>query len=173
MAERGVETELINFYDHEIQPCHKCNYECLAHLDPSIGHDLPCPIKDDVSAIWKKTWSADLLLMFVPNGGSPPALWLSFVQRYQSLWRQEPKDLSEKFSGAVVLSSPEGAPSGELTVPEVIKELISEGRKVIGFEVVNTHAYELGNVWKGLIEHDEIRQRLSWLVDQMLEKIKV
>ena len=56
MVERGVETERVNFYDHEIQPCHKCNYECLAHLDPSIGHDLPCPIKDDVSMIWKKTW---------------------------------------------------------------------------------------------------------------------
>ena len=73
----------------------------------------------------------------------------------------------------MVLSSPTGAPSGELTVSEVIKELISEGRKVVGFEVVNTHAYELGDVWKGLIEHDEIKRRLSWLVDRMLEKIKV
>lgn len=29
LAANGVETELINFYDYQITPCQRCDYECL------------------------------------------------------------------------------------------------------------------------------------------------
>jgi len=33
----GIETELINFCDYQINPCRHCAYECVQALQPSKG----------------------------------------------------------------------------------------------------------------------------------------
>ncbi|MFQ5621580.1 MAG: flavodoxin family protein, partial [Candidatus Nanoarchaeia archaeon] len=114
MEKDGVETELVNLCDYNIKLCQNCDYECLARINPNTGHKeyTECPVRDDVENIWRKVWDADIFLMFVPTyGGVPPAIYVSFTQRYQSLWRRAPpkEKMQKKVIGAVVLASPDGA----------------------------------------------------------------
>jgi len=177
---KGVETELVNFCDYKIQPCQNCDYECLPHINPKTNRKEfgKCPVKDDVEDIWQKVWNADIFLMFVPTyGGVPPALYVSFTQRYQSLWRKAPprEDLQRKAIAAVVLASPDGALGGELTPAIVAGELrchISMGFRQGGFEVINNAGYKTDNVRERLIEEEEIQRRLSFLTERILEIAK-
>ncbi|MCK5593271.1 hypothetical protein KAI31_04155, partial [Candidatus Bathyarchaeota archaeon] len=52
LREQGFETEVINSYDCEINPCSHCNYECFAR--ELRGKDEKCPIQDDVTRIYSK-----------------------------------------------------------------------------------------------------------------------
>jgi len=172
LKEKGVETEIINFCDRDIKPCQNCSYECLTKHGE-------CPIKDDIPDIWRKVWNADVFLMFVPTyGGLPPALYVSFTQRYQSLWRKAPpkEELQRKVIAAVVLASPDGAAGGELTPAIVAGELryhISKGYRQGGFEVINSAGYKTDNVRGRLIQEEEIRNRLSFLAEHILETTRI
>ena len=111
----GLETELINFYDYQIVPCQKCSYECLRQSDMQKGVEAVCPVDDDVRLIWEKTWSSEILFLFIPNyGGMPPALWFAFTQRSQAFFRKAPiEKLNHSVVSAVVLAAPHqssGAP---------------------------------------------------------------
>jgi len=172
LKEKGVKTEIINLCDYNIKPCQNCNYECLTQQDE-------CPVKDDVPAIWRKVWNADIFLMFVPTyGGIPPALYISFRQRYQSLWQKAPpkEELQKKVIAAVILASPEGATGGELTPAIVAGQLryhISTGYRQGGFEVINSSGYKTNNVLGHLIQEKEIRNRLLFLTNRILETTKI
>jgi len=175
-----AKTELVNLCDYKIQPCQNCDYECLSRVNPKTGRKefSECPVKDDVEDIWRKAWSSDILLMFVPTyGGVPPALYVSFTQRYQSLWRKASprEDLEKKVIAAVVLASPDGALGGELTPAIVAGELrghISMGYRHGGFEVINNAGYKTDNIRERLIEEDEVKNRLSFLAKRVLETAK-
>lgn len=177
MGKQDVNTELVNFCNYDIRPCQNCDYECLARVDPDTGKRkyAECPVKDDIENIWHTVWDADIFLMFVPTyGGVPPALYVSFTQRYQSLWRKAPpkEKLQKKVIAAVVLASPDGAAGGELTPAIVAGELrchISMGYQQGGFEIINNAGYETDNVRGRLIEEKEIRDRLSFLTKRILE----
>jgi len=177
MKKEGVETDLVNFCDYSIKPCQHCDYECLARVNPGTGkkEQDECPVEDDVEDVWRKVWEADVFMMFVPTyGGVPPALYVSFAQRYQSLWRKAPpkESLQKKVVAAVVLASPDGAMGGELTPAIVAGELrghISMGYRHGGFEVVNNAGYKTDNVRGRLIEEEEIQGRLSHLAKRILE----
>jgi len=180
MRKSGVETDLVNFCEHDIKPCQNCDYECLARVDPKTGRKehRECPVKDDVEGIWRRVWAADVFLMFVPTyGGVPPALYVSFTQRYQSLWRKAPSKeaLRKKVVAAVVLASPDGAMGGELTPAIVAGELrghISMGYRHGGFEVINNAGYKTDNIRGRLIEEKEIRDRLAFLAKRILETVE-
>jgi hypothetical protein len=113
--------------------------------------------------------------MFVPTyGGVPPALYVSFTQRYQSLWRKAPpkEKMQNRVIAAVVLASPNGASGGELTPSIVAGELrchISMGYQQGGFEVINNAGYKTDNVRGHLIEEREIQDRLSFLTKRILD----
>lgn len=177
MEKDHVETELVNFCDYNIKLCQNCDYECLARITPNTGQKeyRECPVRDDVENIWRKVWDADIFLMFVPTyGGVPPALYVSFTQRYQSLWCKAPpkEKLQKKVIGTVVLASPDGALGGELTPAIVAGELrchISMGYQQGGFEVINNAGYKTDNVRGHLIEEEEIQKRLSFLTKRILE----
>jgi multimeric flavodoxin WrbA len=179
MEKEGVETELVDLCDYNIRPCQNCDYECLARTNPNTGQKeyRECPVEDDVETLWRKVWDADVFLMFVPTyGGVPSALYASFTQRYQSLWRKAPpkEELQKKVIGAVVLASPDGASGGELTPAIVAGELrchISSGYQQGGFEVINNAGYKTDNVRGHLIEEEEIQNRLSFLTRRFLKTI--
>jgi len=127
-----VETELINFYDFRIIPCRNCNYECVQKYDPQKGINAPCPIPDDVQAIWKQAWTSDILLLFVPTyGGLPPALWVAFTQRVQGLSEKPPEDQKQKVVSAVVLASPHWSGPAERTPSVMADEVKLMGRKYV------------------------------------------
>ena len=180
MKKEGVETELVNFCDYSVKPCQHCDYECLARVNPKTGRKeySECPVKDDVGDVWRKVWVADVFVMFVPTyGGVPPALYVSFTQRYQGLWRRAPpkEELQRKVVAAVVLASPDGAMGGELTPAIVAGELrghVSMGFRHGGFEVINNAGYETDNVRGRLIEEKEIQNRLSFLAKRILKTVK-
>ena len=167
----GVETELVNFYDYRITPCQRCAYECLQRWDPRKGVNAPCPIDDDVRAIWEKTWAADLLFLFVPNyGGTPPALWLAFSQRYQAFFREAPVErLKKRVVSAVVLAAPQHSTGAQWAPSIVADEVKHLGGQVAGFEVVNNAGFETENLFGGLIREEEIQRRLEFLADRTLE----
>jgi len=177
MKKEGVETELVNFCDYDVKPCQHCDYECLARVNLETGkkEQGECPVEDDVEDVWRKVWEADVFMMFVPTyGGVPPSLYVSFAQRYQSLWRKAPpkEELQKKVVAAVVLASPDGAMGGELTPAIVAGELrghISMGYRHGGFEVINNAGYKTDNVRGRLIEEEEIQGRLSHLAKRILE----
>ncbi|MBE9507609.1 MAG: NAD(P)H-dependent oxidoreductase [Chloroflexi bacterium] len=171
LKRQGVEGELINFYDYQITPCQRCSYECVARFDPRRGADEVCPIEDDVRKIWEKTWSADILLLFLPTyGGLPPAMWVAFSQRQQAFFRQAPLEKMKKtVVSAVVLASPHWASAGEWTPAIVACEVKDMGRVVAGFEVINNAGFKTDNLFGGLINEEEIQRRLLFLADRTLE----
>ncbi len=171
----GVETELVNFFDYRITPCQRCDYECLQRLDPKKGADAPCPIDDDVRAIWEKTWAADILLLFVPNyGGLPPALWFAFSQRSQAFFRKAPVDrLQKSVVSAVVVASPQNS-SGAQWTPSIMADEVKwmDGRKAACFEVINNAGFGREGTFGGLIGIEEVRRRLDYVADRTLERAK-
>ena len=171
---QGLETELINFYDHQITPCQHCEYECLQRLDPTKGVDAECPIKDDVRMIWEKTWQAEILLLFVPNyGGMMPALWEAFSQRSQAFFRQAPLEkLKHYVVSAVVIVSPHQSSGAAWALSCMADEVKGMDRKVAGFEVVNPPQFQAEYTFSPLIQNDEIQRRLQFLAELTLKKAK-
>jgi multimeric flavodoxin WrbA len=171
---QGLETELINFYDHQITPCQHCEYECLQRLDPAKGVDAECPIKDDVRMIWEKTWQAEILLLFVPNyGGMMPALWEAFSQRSQAFFRQAPLEkLKHYVVSAVLIVSPHQSSGAAWALSCMADEVKGMDRKVAGFEVVNPPQFQPEYTFSPLIQNDEIQRRLQFLAEQTLNKAK-
>lgn len=168
---QGIETELVNFYDHEVTPCQRCEYECLQHLDPQKKMRSPCPIDDDVRMIWEKTWASEILLLFVPTyGGMPPALWLAFSQRIQAFFREAPLEkLKKSVVSAVILSSPHQS-SGASWIPSFMSDEVKGlDRKVVGFEVVTQSEFETEYIFNRLINESEIQRRLEFMADRTLK----
>ena len=171
LAASGVKTELVNFYEYRITPCQRCEYECLQRLDPRKKADSPCPIDDDVRAIWEKTWSSEILLLFVPTyGGMPPALWLAFSQRTQAFYKEAPVEkLHRMVISAVLLSSPHQS-SGASWIPSFMSdEVKGMDRKVACFEVITQTEFETEYLFDSLIKESEIQRRLEFMTDRTLQ----
>ncbi len=174
LADAGVDTELVNFYDYRITPCQNCDYECVRHRDPQKGKREACPIHDDVLAIWQKAWAADILLLFVPNyGGLPPALWVAFSQREQAFFREAPAEkLKESVVSAVVIGAPQNSSGAQWTPSIMADEVKGIGKKVAGFEVINNSGFDTEGLFGGLIQEEEVRRRLSFLAERTLKVAK-
>lgn len=168
LATKGVDTELINFYDYRITPCQHCAYECLQHCDPRKGVDAPCPIEDDVRAIWEKTWASEILLLCVPTyGGMPPALWLAFSQRQQAFFRAAPRDkLKRSVVSAVVLASPHQSGGASWISSFMSDEVKGLDRKVVCFEVINHAQFETEYIFDRLLNESEIQRRLDFMAER-------
>jgi multimeric flavodoxin WrbA len=167
-----VETELVNFHDYQITPCQRCSYECIQHLDPAKGVDAPCPIQDDVRPIWEKTWTAEILFLFIPNyGGLPPALWFAFSQRVQGFYRQAPVEkLKRSVVSAVILAAPHQSSGAPWLLSFIGDEVKGLERKVAGFEVINPTEFDLEYTFNRLLPHSpEIQRRLEFLADRTLQ----
>ena len=169
---KGLKTELINFYDHQITPCQRCEYECLQRLDPAKGIDAECPIHDNVRMIWEKTWEAEILLLFVPNyGGMLPALWEAFSQRSQAFYRKAPLEkLKHSVVSAVVVVSPHQSSGAAWALSCMADEVKGLDRKVACFEVINPPQFQAEYTFSPLIKNDEIQRRLQFLAKQTFEK---
>jgi multimeric flavodoxin WrbA len=167
----GIDTELINFNDYRITPCHGCEYQCVQHVDKVRGKDAPCPIEDDVRAIWEKTWSADILYLFIPTyGGLPPALWLAFSQRSQAFYRQAPVEFLKKSVISAVIIAPPHQSSGAPWIYSLMgDEVKGLDRKVAGFEIVNPTEFSQDYTFNPLIHEPEIQRRLEFLADRTVK----
>src|SRR3989339_1080455 len=66
-----------------INPCSKCNYECLKKQD--------CPKSDDMVKIYESLKVADGIIIFSPvYDGRPPSLYYAMNERFPAFWmRQE------------------------------------------------------------------------------------
>ncbi len=169
LKEKGVDTELINFYDHQILTCH-CTYECVQKFDPQKQVNAPCPLNDDVPLIWQRSWAADILLILVPTyGGLPPASWVAFTQRTQGL---TPPDQSKSVVSAVVLASPHWSTGTEWTPVIIADEIKHMNREVAAYEVINNAGFETENLFGHLIKEMEIQRRLIFLADRTLKIYK-
>jgi len=168
---QGVETELINFYDHTITPCQGCEYECIQRLDPHKAEDAACPIQDDVRPIWEKTWQSEILFLFVPNyGGMVPALWLAFSQRSQAFFRHAPVEKLEKsVVSAVLLVPPHQSSGAPWALSFMGDEVKGMDRKVVGFEVINPPEFMNEYTFHPLIQDIEIQRRLDFLTCQTID----
>jgi multimeric flavodoxin WrbA len=171
MHANGWETEMVEFYDYDIQPCHHCAYECLQRHDPVKKQDIPCPIQDDVRSLWEKTWQADALILIVPNyGGLPPALWTSFSQRSQAFFHQAPVEkLRRSVVSALVIASPQYS-SGAQWTPSIMADEVKwlDDRRVAAFEVINNSSYATEGLFGKLISEPAIPIRLNEFCDQTL-----
>lgn len=172
LKKKGIDTELINFYEHNITSCH-CNYECVQSYDPQIHCNKECPIADDVYHIWKKTRTAEILLIFIPTyGGLPPASWVAYTQRMQPFPTKVPENVKKTVVCAVVLASPHWSTSTEWTPAIMADEIKHMDREVVGFEVINNAGYETENLFGGLITEKEIQRRLRFLVERILAALQ-
>jgi multimeric flavodoxin WrbA len=171
MHANGWETEMVEFYDYDIQPCHHCAYECLQRHNPSQKQDSPCPIQDDVRSLWQKSWQADALILIVPNyGGLPPALWTAFSQRSQSFFSQAPLEkLRKSVVSALVIASPQYS-SGAQWTPSIMADEVKwlDDRRAAAFEVINNSAYVTEGLFGRLIHEPAIPTRLNDFCDQTL-----
>jgi multimeric flavodoxin WrbA len=165
---KGVETELINFYDYQITPCQRCAYECIQKLDPAKGTNSACPIQDDVRMIWEKTWQAEILLLFIPNyGGMPPALWLAFSQRSQAFFRQAPVEkLKHSVVSALIVASPHQSSGAAWAFSFMADEVKGLDRRVASFEVINPPQFQDEYTFSPLMQNAEIQRRLKFMAEQ-------
>jgi multimeric flavodoxin WrbA len=171
LESRGVDTELVNFFDYQIQPCEHCAYECLQHHDPQKRIRTACPIHDDTRAIWEKTWEAEILLLFIPNyGGLPPALWIAFSQRSQAFFKDAPVEkLKKSVISAVVIAAPQNSSGAQWTYSLIADDIKWMDRRVAGFEVINNAGFNTEALFGQLIKEKEIQRRLEFLADQTLK----
>lgn len=171
LQKNGIDTELVNFYDYKITPCQQCDYECIQHLDKQKGVDAPCPIQDDVNLIWKKTWLAEILFLFIPNyGGLPPALWFAYSQRVQGFYREAPiEKLKQSVVSAVVLAAPHQSSGAPWIFSFIGDEVKGLDRKVAGFEVINPTEFEIEYTFGHLVNEKEIKRRLEFLTDRTIK----
>jgi multimeric flavodoxin WrbA len=175
LSSAGVETELANFFDYRILPCHECSYECLDFeaLPDTLANY--CPIDDDVPRLWQKVWDADILLLFVPTyRGFPPASWFAFLQRFLGIklppesWQALQERQRRSVVSAVVLASPDGASGGEWTPAIVAANLKLLKRKTAAFEVINNYGYATRADSGRLLDEAEVRRRLTFLAQRTL-----
>jgi multimeric flavodoxin WrbA len=167
----GIETELVNFYDYQVSPCHGCDYQCLQRLDQQKDGNSSCPIDDDVRLIWKKTWASEILFLFIPNyGGLPPALWFAFSQRSQGTFREAPLEkLKQSVVSTVVLAAPHQSGGAPWIFSIMGDEVKNMDRKVVGFEVINPPEFKPEYTFEPLISEVEIQRRLEFLTDRTLQ----
>jgi|GEM_PF-725706 len=168
----GEDTELVNFYDWRITPCQRCAYECLQNRYPQGRVSAPCPIEDDVRAVWEKTWHAEILLLFVPTyGGFPPALWFAFSQRVQAFFREAPLEkLKRSVVSAVLVGAPHLAGGAQWLPSIMADEIKGLDREVACFEVINSAGFETRDSFGGLIEEAETQRRLAFMAERTLQK---
>jgi hypothetical protein len=104
LRDDGFETEIIDMFDHTIEPCSHCQYECLAEY--ITGTKADCPKNDDLPAMYDRFVNADVVVMGVPTYcGQPPSLFRIFQERWIGIYGYgtRAKVLRSKAFGFVVL----------------------------------------------------------------------
>jgi multimeric flavodoxin WrbA len=96
LREEGFETEIINAYNCNINPCGHCSYECFSH--ELTGKNEACPVQDDVPKIYEKMKQADIIVMAIPTyGGKPASLYSALTERSQGIIKSY-----EEFKGTIL-----------------------------------------------------------------------
>lgn len=155
-------TRLLNFYEYDVRVCHHCAYQCLT--------GDACPQTDDVAWLWEYTWRSDAVIWAVPTyGGLPPALWLAFMERLQSLWQQAP---ARRIPLAIItVANPEGASGGELTADILRRQAIDPWWDLVDAATFSPHAYGLRSEEGGLLDLPSVRERLGELTARLIERL--
>ena len=171
LREQGFETEVINAYDCEINPCSHCNYECFAR--ELRGKDEKCPIQDDVTRIYSKMKEVDIIVLAVPTYGSKPAgLYCAFSERGQGIIRSC-EEIEQYVSGKIIALIVMGniPAGGDLVYHTVILDHY-ECKCPPPSLLLQSAEYGQGSVLGTLIEDEKVRDRLDNLVKLILKRWK-
>lgn len=164
LQDRGIETELFNTVDNEINPCNRCRYECFVEED--------CPIDDDVPLIWGKMKEADGIVLCVPSYyGLPPAVFKAIIERAQGILdrvTQEFRDLDGVWRGkpVVIMVVADG---GGKAILEYLEELLSSADTIseqISYVRLGIPGYE-----GGLIKIPKVAMRVEKIAEEMYLKL--
>ncbi|MGE5560652.1 MAG: flavodoxin family protein [Chloroflexota bacterium] len=156
-------TRLLNFFEYDVQACQHCDYQCL-------GDPPDCPLKDDVAWLWDYTWRSDAVIWAVPTyGGAPPAIWMAFMQRLQSLWPNAP---ARRIPLAVIcIANPDGATGGEATAETLRRQASERWWQLVDFAVISAHEHGRDSKAGDLAEVPAVRQRLDEVCTAILEAV--
>lgn len=171
LKEQGFETEVINAYDCEINPCSHCNYECFAR--ELRGKDEKCPIQDDVTRIYSKMKEVDIIVLAVPTYGSKPAgLYCAFSERGQGIIksREEIEQyVSRKIIALIVMGNiPAG---GDLVYHTGILDHY-QCKYPPPSLLLQSAEYGQSSVLGTLIEDEKVRDRVDNLAKLILKRWK-
>jgi len=162
--EHGFESEIISAFDLEIKPCSHCNYECFA--------DKKCPIEDDVSVIYQKCESADILIFAIPTyGGHLSSTYFAFAERSQAIFKnfQECTEKMLKKINFIIIGNLSAG--GDMALHEALYNFVN-----LGFwpETLLFPAREYGrsSIKGDLIEVPEVKKRLDRFVEMILKNVE-
>lgn len=162
--EQGFETDVVNAYEHEINPCSHCDYECFTGKE--------CPIKDDVPMIYQKCGSADILIFGVPTyGGHLSSLYFAFAERSQAAFKsfQEcTEKLLKKINFIIIGNLSAG---GDMALHEALYNFanLSFWPETLLFPA---REYGRSSVKGDLINDPEVKKRLDRFVETILKKVE-
>lgn len=155
-------TRLLNFSEYDVQVCHHCEYECLAGGE--------CPLHDDVAWLWEYCWRSDAVIWAVPTyGGLPPALWVAFTQRLQSLTQQAP---ARKIPLAIIaIANPDGDKSGEETADILRRQAGDPWWDLIDCITFSPDAHDCAAAAGDLATVPAVQERLAELTQRIIERL--
>jgi len=171
LAKQGFETEIINAYDCEIQPCHHCNYECFA--TELRSRNEKCPIQDDVQRIYGKMKESDIILLAIPTyGGKPASLYGAFTERAQGIikdYEEFKRMILSKIIALVVIGNvPAG---GDLAYHTVILNHY-DCKHPPPSVLLQSAEYGEGSIYGTLIENEKVKERLDNMVELIVKRWK-
>jgi multimeric flavodoxin WrbA len=171
LVEYGFETEIVNAYDYEIKSCSHCNYECFSN--ELRGKDEKCPIRDDVSKIYRKMKESDVILLAIPTyGGKPASLYGAFTERAQGIikdYEEFKSTILNKIIALIVIGNIQAG--GDLTYHTVILDHY-DCKYPPPSVLLQSREYGQGSIYGTLIENDKVRDRLDNLVDLIVKRWK-
>lgn len=157
---REIGTELIEAAQYQVNPCNGCDYECMLGAEKGFR----CPIEDDVPELWRRAWSSDLVVYFLPTySGMPPASWVAFQQRYHGVYRSlgNTAPAPNGKMALVTIHNPTGSGLGDASQSLIIRHLAGHARELVHYEPIIPGNYDLSGMKDRLIAHPEIQASMA------------
>jgi len=165
LGERGIETEIMRLIDYEIQPCHRCSYECFEE-------EGACPIQDDIPLIWERLMGADGFVIATPSYyGFIPAILKAVIERGQGILRWvtvELRDLEGVWRGKPTLIIVVADGGGE-RILEYMESLL-KGASIISKHLSYTRLGRPGYLG-GLLQLPQVSSQVEEAAERLYERL--
>ena len=153
MLANTYETMLFEMSDIDVNPCGKCNYECLDAPDD-------CPVDDDIASIYTALCESDLIYFVVPNYiNNPNAYFFILNERKQGIFGRKP-DLLEHYlkieKKFVVVSNTKSD-----SFQQIFKGHVKNKPLADDILFLATKDFEKGGIRGGLMENKQAQQLLG------------
>lgn len=161
LKQRGIQCEKASFANLEFEQCGYCGYYCFKFDD--------CLHKDDITLLYEKCKSADLIIAVVPTyNGHLSSSYFVFSERAQGIFKtQDIEELFLKKLNLIVVGNLENGV--EMAIEEALYNLKDKhyGTETI---ILASREFGLSAIRDNIVENNQIKNKLSSFLDKIMAK---